>query len=106
MSARDRPQCKADAICARMREVSASPALLGLIDDAKLDMLLIALGIAEVTPSAGNDGDWMSGREHCGARQMITAPILRYMQFHPGMFAMRVIVPVLGLVWFLAAVLP
>jgi hypothetical protein len=47
MNTRERRQRKAEAICARMREVSASPALLGLVDEIKLDMLLIALGICD-----------------------------------------------------------
>lgn len=55
---RTRRQRKADIICARMREISASPALMGLMDEIKLDMLLIALRIGEVTPSPSG-GDWM-----------------------------------------------
>ena len=35
-----------------------------------------------------------------------TPPIIVYMTWHPVAFAVRLIVPVLGVVWWLAGVLP
>ena len=58
----ERRNRKAMAIAARMREVAAAPALMGLMDEFKLDMLLVVLGIAEVTSMPSN-GDWMGGNE-------------------------------------------
>lgn len=58
MDDRERRQRKADMICARMREVANSPALMGMLDERALDLLMIALGLGEVAPSHAG-GDWV-----------------------------------------------